>query len=77
MADIQATAVEIRREKKESNKLQHENIMVCPIGVGLYRLNQPNTLPVKRMKGSQSTNKNTNINKGKTSADCILSGWTK
>jgi len=37
MADIQSAAAEIRRgkerKKKEErkNKLQHENIMVCPI----------------------------------------------
>jgi len=34
MADIQSVAAEIRRGKKErrrKNKLQHENIMVCPI----------------------------------------------
>jgi len=32
MADIQHAAAEIRRGKKEGkNKLQHENIMVCPI----------------------------------------------
>jgi len=36
MADIQSTAAEIRREKKKrrKNKLQHENIMVCPIPYG-------------------------------------------
>jgi len=31
MADIQSAAAEIRRGKKKNNKLQHENIMVCPI----------------------------------------------
>jgi len=35
MADIQSAAAEIRRGKKKriikKNKLQHENIMVCPI----------------------------------------------
>jgi len=35
MADIQSAAAEIRGGKKEEeerkNKLQHENIMVCPI----------------------------------------------
>jgi len=35
MADIQSAAAEIRRGRKEEeerkNKLQHENIMVCPI----------------------------------------------
>jgi len=32
MADIQSAAAEIRPGKKErKNKLQHENIMVCPI----------------------------------------------
>jgi len=34
MADIQSVAAEIRQGKKEeerNNKLQHENIMVCPI----------------------------------------------
>jgi len=35
MADIQSAAAEIRRgkerkKKKKKNKLQHENIMVCP-----------------------------------------------
>jgi len=35
MADIQSAAAEIRRvnkeERRRNNKLQHENIMVCPI----------------------------------------------
>jgi len=35
MAGIQSAAAEIRREKKKKkkkkNKLQHENMMVCPI----------------------------------------------
>jgi len=32
MADIQSAAAEIKRGKKEGkNKLQQENIMVCPI----------------------------------------------
>jgi len=34
MADTQSAAAEIRRGKKKKegkNKLQHENIMVCPI----------------------------------------------
>jgi len=36
MADIQSAAAEIRRgikkeERKKKNKLQHENVMVCPI----------------------------------------------
>jgi len=37
MTDIQSAAAEIKRGKKEENKkkgknkLQHENIMVCPI----------------------------------------------
>jgi len=38
MADIQSAAAEIRRGKQKkkknnnnNNKLQHENIMVCPI----------------------------------------------
>jgi len=34
MADIQSAAAEIgeeKKKKKEDNKPQHENIMVCPI----------------------------------------------
>ena len=37
MADMQSAAAEIRwgKKKKEGkNKLQHENIMVCPIPLG-------------------------------------------
>jgi len=31
IADIQSAAAEIRRGKERKNKLQHQNIMVCPI----------------------------------------------
>ena len=38
MAGIQSTAAEIRRgKKKKKNKLQHENIIVCPIQYGDHK----------------------------------------
>jgi len=42
MAAIQSAAAEIRRGKKErtKNKLQHENIMVCPIPCLPYSIGQ-------------------------------------